>query len=211
MDSDILNKKREQMIESQIKARGIEDENLLEAMRKIPRHAFVPSNMQEYAYNDEPLPIGGGQTISQPYIVAYMTNVLGLKKGDKVLEIGTGSGYQAALLAEMAEEVYTVEIHEDLAQKARKILDRLGYDNIHYHIGDGTQGWTEHAPYDAIMVTAAPSKIPEKLKEQMKIGAKMVIPVGQTMQELILLTREEDKFIRRKLLPVRFVPLVSTH
>ena len=211
MDSDILSKKREQMIESQIKARGIEDENLLQAMRKIPRHAFVPSNMQEYAYNDEPLPIGGGQTISQPYIVAYMTNVLGLKKDDKVLEIGTGSGYQAALLAEMAAEVYTVEIHEDLAQKARKILDRLGYDNIHYHIGDGTQGWTAHAPYDAIMVTAAPSKIPVKLKEQMKIGAKMVIPVGHTMQELILLAREEDTFIRRKLLPVRFVPLVSTH
>lgn len=211
MDSDILNKKREQMIESQIKARGIEDENLLEAMRKIPRHDFVPSNMQEYAYNDEPLPIGGGQTISQPYIVAYMTSVLGLKKDDKVLEIGTGSGYQAALLAEMAAEVYTVEIYEDLAQKARKILDGLGYDNIHYHIGDGTQGWTAHAPYDAIMVTAAPSKIPEKLKEQMKIGAKMVIPVGQTMQELILLTREEDTFVRRKLLPVRFVPLVSAH
>lgn len=211
MDSDILNKKREQMIESQIKARGIEDENLLKAMRKIPRHAFVPSNMQEYAYNDEPLPIGGGQTISQPYIVAYMTNVLGLKKDDKVLEIGTGSGYQAALLAEMSGEVYTVEIYEDLAQKARKILDRLGYDNIHYHIGDGTQGWAVHAPYDAIMVTAAPSKIPEKLKEQMKIGAKMVIPVGQTMQELILLTREEEKFMRRKLLPVRFVPLVSAH
>ncbi len=211
MDADILNKKREQMIESQIKARGIENENLLKAMREIPRHAFVPSNMQEYAYNDEPLPIGGGQTISQPYIVAYMTNVLGLKKDDKVLEIGTGSGYQAALLAEMSGEVYTVEIYEDLAKKARKILHRLGYDNIHYHIGDGTQGWAAHAPYDAIMVTAAPSKIPEQLKEQMKIGAKMVIPVGQTMQELILLTREEEKFMRRKLLPVRFVPLVSAH
>ncbi len=211
METDILRKKRNQMVETQIKARGIENERLLEAMRKIPRHVFVPENMHNHAYNDEPLPIGGGQTISQPYIVAYMTDILKLNPDDNVLEIGTGSGYQAALLAEMAAEVYTVEIHEDLSQKAEEILDRLGYGNIHYRIGDGTQGWDEHAPYDAIMVTAAPAKIPEKLKEQMEIGARMIIPVGQTFQELVLITREEDTFSRRKLLPVRFVPLVSSH
>lgn len=211
MKRDFLHKKREEMVETQIKARGIEDENLLDAMRKIPRHEFVPDNMQEHAYNDEPLPIGGGQTISQPYIVAYMTSVLDLKKDDKVLEIGTGSGYQAAVLAELAAEVYTVEIHQDLSQKARKILDKLGYSNIRYRIGDGTQGWDSHSPYDAVMVTAAPASIPEKLKEQMGIGAKMVIPVGQAFQELVLITREQDKFSRRKLLPVRFVPLLSSH
>jgi protein-L-isoaspartate(D-aspartate) O-methyltransferase len=211
MDKEFFRKQREQMVESQIKARGIKDEDLLEAMRKIPRHAFVPDDMREYAYNDEPLPIGSGQTISQPYIVAYMTNALDLKKGDKVLEIGTGSGYQAALLAELAADVYTVEVHEELSNKARNILENLGYSNIHYHVGDGTKGWEEHSPYDAVMVTAAPPVIPEKLKEQMRIGAKMIIPVGQAFQELVLLTREKDKFSRRKLLPVRFVPLVSSH
>lgn len=211
MKRDFLHKKRVEMVETQIKARGIEDENLLDAMRKIARHEFVPDNMQEHAYNDEPLPIGGGQTISQPYIVAYMTSVLDLKKDDKVLEIGTGSGYQAAVLAELAAEVYTVEIHQDLSQKAKKILDKLSYSNIHYRIGDGTQGWDSHSPYDAVMVTAAPVSIPEKLKEQMGIGAKMVIPVGQAFQELVLITREQDKFSRRKLLPVRFVPLLSSH
>ncbi len=211
MKRDFLHKKRVEMVETQIKARGIEDENLLDAMRKILRHEFVPDNMQEHAYNDEPIPIGGGQTISQPYIVAYMTSVLDLKKNDKVLEIGTGSGYQAAVLAELAAEVYTVEIHQDLSQKAKKILDKLSYSNIHYRIGDGTQGWDSHSPYDAVMVTAAPVSIPEKLKEQMGIGAKMVIPVGQAFQELVLITREQDKFSRRKLLPVRFVPLLSSH
>ena len=211
MDQEKLRKKREQMVETQIKARGIENKNLLEALRKIPRHCFVPENMQAHAYNDEPLPIGGGQTISQPYIVAYMTNALGLRKNEKVLEIGTGSGYQAAILAELAEEVYTVEIHEDLSRKARKILDKLGYDNILYHIGDGTQGWEEHAPYDAVMVTAAPPRIPEKLKGQMKTGGRMIIPVGHTFQELILLTRKKERYSRQKLLPVRFVPLVSSH
>ncbi len=211
MTEEWMRKKREQMVETQIKARGIKNERLLEAMRKIPRHLFVPENMQPSAYNDEPLPIGGGQTISQPYIVAYMTDKLDLNPSDRVLEVGTGSGYQAAILSELAAEVYTVEIHEDLLQKARKILDRMGCRNIHYRTGDGTEGWKEHAPYDAVMVTAAPKRIPEKLKEQMDEGAKMVIPVGQAFQELVLLTRRNSEYIRKKLLPVRFVPLISSH
>ena len=158
------------MVENQIKARGIKDERVLKAMNKVPRHKFVPETMRRYAYNDEPLPIGKGQTISQPYIVAYMTEVLELTPEDKVLEIGTGSGYQAAVLAEIAQEVYTVEIVEELARKARDILSEEGYENIRFHTGDGTFGWNKHAPYDAIIVTAAPSRVPEKLQDQLKLG-----------------------------------------
>lgn len=203
--------KRERMVEFQIQARGVKDEKVLAAMRKVPRHLFVPENIRSYAYQDEPLLIGEGQTISQPYIVAYMTEALHLRGNERVLEVGTGSGYQAAVLAEFVMEVFTVELVESLSLKAQEVLNELGYTNIHFKIGDGTLGWKESAPYDAIMVTAAPAKVPRALQNQLKIGGRMVIPVGSTFQELILLTREKRRFKKRKLLPVRFVPLISTH
>lgn len=199
------------MVRSQIEARGIKDKNVLEAMRKVPRHKFVSENMKAYAYSDEPLPIGDGQTISQPYIVAYMTESLHLSKEERVLELGTGSGYQAAVLAEVAKEVYTVEIIESLSLKAQKVTRELGYTNIYFKIGDGSQGWKEYAPYDAIIVTAAPEKIPDALRKQIKISGRMIIPVGMTFQELFLITREKKKFKKKRLLPVRFVPLISEH
>ena len=202
---------RERMVQSQIRARGIKDERVLEAMRKIPRHKFVSKSMRSYAYNDEPLPIGEGQTISQPYIVAYMTEVLQLKEDERVLEVGTGSGYQAAVLAEIVKEVYTVEIMESLSLKAQKVLKELGYKNIYFKVGDGSLGWKEYAPFDAIMVTAAPDRVPEALQEQLKPSGRMIIPVGVTFQELILITREKKKYRKKKLLPVRFVPLVVAH
>lgn len=206
-----FHKQREKMVESQIKGRGVKNEKVLEAMRKIPRHEFVSQDMKSYAYNDEPLPIGEGQTISQPYIVAYMTEVLQLKGGEKVLEVGTGSGYQAAVLAEIAQQVYTIEITSSLSLKAQETLKKLGYKNIYFKVGDGSEGWKEHAPYDAIMVTAAPGKVPQSLKQQMKISGRMIIPVGATFQELILIIREKKKYKKKKLLPVRFVPLISVH
>ncbi len=206
-----FSQKREKMVESQIKNRGVKDPRILEAMKKVPRHRFVSREMIPYAYSDEPLSIGQGQTISQPYIVAYMTEILQLTGKERVLEIGTGSGYQAAILAEIVKEVYTIEILEELSLKAQKILRQLGYKNIYFKIGDGTLGWPEHAPYDGIIVTAAPSKIPEALQEQLRISGRMIIPVGSTFQELVLIFRGKKKFKRKKLLPVRFVPLISVH
>ena len=203
--------KRENMVQNQLRARGVKDRKVLDVMRKIPRHEFVPENMKSYAYQDEPLPIGEGQTISQPYIVAYMTEVLALKGAEKVLEIGTGSGYQAAILAELVKVVFTVEVVSPLSVKAQKVLKKLGYKNIYFKIGDGTLGWEENAPYDAVMVTAAPAKVPKALQEQLEIPGRMVIPVGSTFQELVLVKREMKKFKKRKLLPVRFVPLISKH
>lgn len=197
------------MVDVQLSTRGIKDQRVLKAMRRIERHRFVPDNLKQNSYDDEPLPIGGGQTISQPYIVAYMTQALELQGGERVLEIGTGSGYQAAILAEMAEEVYTVEVYEKLAEKAQHILQKLGYQNIQYRVGDGTLGWKEHAPYDAVIVTAAPHKTPESLKDQIKVGGRMIIPVGQTFQNLFLFEKTKQKMKKKKLLPVRFVPLVS--
>ena len=199
------------MVKAQLEARGIKDRNVLDAMIKIPRHEFVPENMKAYAYQDEPLPIGKGQTISQPYIVAYMTEVLALNGNERVLEIGTGSGYQAAILAEIVKEVFTMEIVSSLSAKAQKVLERLGYKNIYFKVGDGTWGWEENAPYDAILVTAAPAEVPKTLQEQLKIPGRMVIPVGSTFQELVLIMREKKKFKKKNLLPVRFVPLISTH
>lgn len=199
------------MVQAQIEARGIKDEKVLEAMRKVPRHLFVPENMRRYSYQDEPLPIGEGQTISQPYIVAYMSEALNLKGNEKVLEIGTGSGYQTAILAEIVKEVFSIEIVDILSSKARKVIKELRYENVCFKIEDGTQGWKEHAPYDAIIVTAAPSKVPQALKNQLKILGRMVIPVGSTFQELIHVIREKKKFKEQKLLPVRFVPLISKH
>ncbi len=202
---------RESMVTTQIKSRGIKDTNVLEAMKKVPRHVFVPENMRKFAYNDEPLPIGNGQTISQPYIVAYMTEVLQLSVEEKVLEVGTGSGYQAAVLADIAKEVFTVEIIDGLSKNAQEVLQEEGYTNIHFRVGDGSYGWEENAPYDAIMVTAAPSEVPKALQDQLKIGGRMIVPVGDAFQELVLIVREKRRFKKKKLLPVRFVPLVKPH
>lgn len=170
---------REQMVVKTIKNRGIEDEDVLKAMEEVPRHLFVPEDQRSQAYGDYPLPIGFGQTISQPYIVAMMTELLGLEEGDRVLEVGTGSGYQAAVLAELPRvEVYTVEIVPELAERAKETLDELGYDNVHCRQGDGYYGWPEHEPFDGIIVTAAPDHVPQPLREQLAVGGRMVIPIG---------------------------------
>jgi len=201
---------RNAMVENQIKARGINDTNVLNALLKVERHIFVPPKFIEYAYDDGPLQIGEGQTISQPYIVAYMTQALKLNKDSKVLEIGTGSGYQAAILAEIAREVYSVEIIENLGIKAEKLLTHLGYQNIHIKIGDGYMGWQEHAPFDGIIVTCAPTHVPEALKEQLAEGGIMIIPVGQSYsQELVVLIKNNGKLIKRDDLGVRFVPMMK--
>lgn len=199
------------MVDAQIEARGVKDEKVLAAMRKVPRHLFVPENMKLYAYQDEPLIIGEGQTISQPYIVAYMSEALQLKGHERVLEVGTGSGYQAAILAEVVKEVFSVELLESLSLNAQEVLEKLSYKNIYFRVGDGTLGWKEHAPYDAIIVTAAPTRVPKALQDQLISGGRMVIPVGAAFQELVLVTKEKRKFKKKKLLPVRFVPLISTH
>jgi len=199
------------MVDAQIEARGVKNEKVLAAMRKVPRHLFVPENMKLYAYQDEPLLIGEGQTISQPYIVAYMSEALQLKGHERVLEVGTGSGYQAAILAEIVKEVFSIELLESLSLHAQDVLKKLGYKNIHFKIGDGTLGWKEHAPYDAIIVTAAPTKVPKALQDQLITEGRMVIPVGAAFQELVLVTKEKRKFKKKKLLPVRFVPLITTH
>ena len=209
--TDNLAEERKAMVDTQIKSRGIKDALVLKAMEKVRRHVFVPENMLKYAYNDEPLPIGKGQTISQPYIVAYMTEILQLTSEGRVLEVGTGSGYQAAVLAEIAREVFTVEIIDDLSKNAQKVLQAEGYTNIHFRVGDGAYGWEEKAPYDAIMVTAAPPEIPEALQNQLKLGGRMIVPVGDAFQELVLIVRERRRFRKKKLLPVRFVPLVKPH
>jgi protein-L-isoaspartate(D-aspartate) O-methyltransferase len=199
------------MVEVQIRARGINDDRVLAAMRKVPRHLFVPAELQPFAYGDEPLPIGEGQTISQPYIVAYMTAALGLKGAEKVLEVGTGSGYQTAVLAEIVPAVFTVELIEGLSAKAQTILHQLGYPNVCFRTGDGTYGWAEQAPFEAIMVTAAAEDVPKRLQEQLAPGGRLVIPVGVGLQELILISREKRGYRKKRLLPVRFVPLISTH
>lgn len=200
---------RRLMTDSQIRARGVRDAAVLAAMDKVPRHLFVPEDMRSGAYADEPLPIGDGQTISQPYIVAYMTEALGLRGEEKVLEVGTGSGYQTAVLAEIAGEVWTVEIVEKLARRARGVLDGLGYANIRYRVGDGSAGWPEGAPYDAVMVTAAAARIPELLEGQLEVGGRMIVPVGTDLQELFLVRKGKKGFERERLLAVRFVPLVT--
>ncbi len=200
---------REEMVAAQIEARGVRDARTLAAMRKVPRHLFVPPDLAGDAYGDSPLPIGRGQTISQPYIVAFMTEALGLRGGETVLEVGTGSGYQAAVLAEIAARVYTIEIVAPLAEEARERLVRLGYRNVEVRAGDGYQGWPERAPFDAVIVTAAAPRIPEPLKQQLKDGGRLVIPVGEEYQELIVVTRRGTTYVENRVLPVRFVPMTG--
>ena len=203
---------RMNMIETQIKKRGITDQTILDAMKEVNRHEYVQENFERLAYSDRPVPIGYGQTISQPYIVAFMSHKLNVASHHKVLEIGTGSGYQAAVLAELSDHVYTIEIIPELAKRAEKVLKKNDYDNITIRIGDGYKGWPEHAPFDRIMVTAAPKEIPEKLVEQLAPGGIMVLPVGETvmMQYLWLITKDNDGQIEKeKILPVRFVPMVK--
>jgi protein-L-isoaspartate(D-aspartate) O-methyltransferase len=201
--------RRWEMVENQLISRGIQDSRLIQAMLKIPRHMFVPEDLRESAYGDNPIPIGMDQTISQPYIVALMTELLRLKEKEKVLEVGTGSGYQTAILAEMGCEVYTVEILEPLLQKARKALESLGYDNIRYRTGDGYKGWEEFSPFDAIIVTAAPDHIPQPLIDQLKINGRMIIPVGDLYQELVLIKKKEKGVDMKTITPVRFVPMTG--
>lgn len=196
------------MIEEQIIARGLTHGPTISALRKVPRHLFVPKKAQKDAYKDQPLPIGYGQTISQPYMVAYMTAVLKPKPGMKILEIGTGSGYQAAVLAEIVDTVYTIEIVEELGKRAARTFEELGYNNIISKVGDGYQGWLEQAPFDGIIVTAAPETIPPPLIEQLAEGGRMIIPVGPAhlAQELKLVKKKKGKVKTNSLFPVRFVP-----
>lgn len=205
--SDPYLEQRQQMVEKQIRRRGVRDRAVLQAILKVPRHLFVPEQYSYRAYRDEPLPIGADQTISQPYIVAYMTEQLALKGGERVLEIGTGSGYQAAVLAEICDSVFTIEIIPELSVRAQTTLKMLDYENIYFKVGDGYEGWPEKAPFDGIIVTAAPAQIPQPLLEQLKIGGRMIIPVGDYFQELILVKKTETGLKREKKLPVRFVPM----
>jgi protein-L-isoaspartate(D-aspartate) O-methyltransferase len=200
---------RGSMVDNQIARRGVNDARVLEAMRLVPRHLFVPDSARAEAYDDRPLSIGEGQTISQPYIVALMTETLNLTGKERVLEIGTGSGYQAAVLSKLVADVYTIEILKPLGEQAQRTLADLGYKNVHVRIGDGYKGWPEAAPFDAIIVTAAPEHIPEPLKQQLKIGGRMIIPVGAFVQDLILLTKTADGFTKKNLAPVRFVPMTG--
>ena len=202
-------KQRDRMVREQLESRDITDSKVLSAMRKVPRHEFVPE-FRESAYEDNALPLKLGQTISQPYIVAYMTQALELRGTERVLEIGTGSGYQAAILAEMVPEVYTIEIVPELQKQASAVLSRLGYRNIQFRVGDGYMGWPEHAPFDRIIVTAAPDEIPEPLIEQLKEGGRMVIPVGGMLnQEIIIVEKGKTGITQKSTIPVRFVPMTG--
>jgi protein-L-isoaspartate(D-aspartate) O-methyltransferase len=211
VSADTFEKKRQEMVEKDIKARGIKDKKVLDAMLKVQRHLFVDEAQINKAYNDHPLPIGEGQTISQPYIVALMTEAVALTGDEKVLEIGTGSGYQAAILGEIVKEVYTIEIKKELADQARERLKRLGYKNITVKYGDGFFGWKEYAPFDVIMVTAAGDRIPPPLLEQLKEGGRLIMPVGSTFlhQNLTLVKKEKGKNIVKKLGGVVFVPMTG--
>jgi len=196
------------MVKRQIESRGVNDERVLKAMREVERHKFIPNQHITAAYEDHPLPIGYGQTISQPYIVALMTELCRLNGTEKVLEIGTGSGYQAAVLSLLAKEVYTIEIVEPLGKLAKKRMKEMGYHNVHVRIGDGYKGWPEHAPFDVIIITAAPSEIPQTLFEQLKEGGIMVAPVGDFHQELITIEKVNGQMVKRVITYVRFVPMI---
>ena len=200
---------RKKMVDLQIKERGVTDQRVLDAMLKVKRHIFVPEDLRRFAYSDRPLPIGEGQTISQPYIVALMTELARIKLDDRVLEIGTGSGYQAAVLAELSEEVYTIEIIPALAERAGILLNEIGYKNIKVKEGDGYLGWPEHAPFDVIIVTAAPIDVPKRLIEQLSRGGRIVIPVGGFGNQMLkLLVKREEDIVEEDVIPVRFVPMV---
>lgn len=201
--------KRWEMVEGQIIARGIRNTAVIQAMLNVPRHEFVPPDLRPGAYDDNPIPVGMGQTISQPYIVALMTELLNPVRGMKVLEVGTGSGYQSAVLAEAGCDLYTIEIVDSLAKKARLVLEKIGYANITYRIGDGYKGWEDHAPFDGIIVTAAPGHVPPRLVEQLKVGGRMVIPVGDESQELLLIEKTEIGITTKKITAVRFVPMTG--
>ena len=207
--ADEYHRARLRMVDEQIRARGIKDPSILRAMEKVPRHRFVPASVRNLSYADMPLPIGLEQTISQPYIVAYMTEAIGITREAKVLEIGTGSGYQAAVLGELAREVYTIEILPELAERARRVLAELGYKNVFVKAGNGYLGWPEHGPFDAIVVTAAPDEIPKPLVDQLAVGGKMVIPVGTSQQQMTILTKTREGVTERRTLPVRFVPMTG--
>lgn len=195
----------------EIRSQGVRDESVLRALEDVPRHLFVPMNFRDASYANGPLPIGQGQTISQPYIVAYMTEALKLKPTDKVLEIGTGSGYQSAILADLVSNVYSIELLPDLSKQAQKTFVEVGIDNVHLKVGDGYKGWPEEAPFDAIIVTAAPPEIPQALVWQLADRGRLIAPVGgKDFQQLVLITRDGDKFSKERLLPVRFVPMVPS-
>ena len=201
---------RARMVEDQIRARGLGDERVLAAIGEVPRHRFVPESERRFAYTDQPLPIGWGQTISQPYIVALMCSLAGLGPDDKVLEIGTGSGYHAAVLSRLAGEVYTVEIVAPLGRRAEETLAALGYGNVRVRIGDGYEGWPEAAPFDAVVLTAAPPEVPRPLLEQLEVGGRLVVPVGGGwQQELQVITRTADGYETESVAPVRFVPMTG--
>jgi len=200
------------MVREQLAApgRGLTNARVLAALGRVPRHEFVPERLRAEAYDDHPLPIGHGQTISQPYIVAFMTEALAPQAGERFLEVGTGSGYQAAVLAELGVEVFSIEIVAALAQQAETDLQRLGYTNVHVRAGDGYAGWSEHAPFDAVIVTCAPERVPQPLVDQLRDGGRMIIPVGgQWSQELILLRKQGGKLEQSAVLPVRFVPMTG--
>jgi len=200
--------KAARMVETQIRARGVSDPGVIRAMKETPRHRFVPEHLREHAYKDHPLPIGSGQTISQPYIVALMTEYLELKGKEKVLEIGTGSGYQAAILSQLVDSCWSIEVVEELARESSALLQSLGYSNVYVKWGDGYRGWPEHAPFDRIIITAAPETIPEELVEQLAEGGRMVVPVGSHFQDLILITKTSRGIRKRSIIPVRFVPMI---
>jgi protein-L-isoaspartate(D-aspartate) O-methyltransferase len=198
---------RERMVSEQIAGRGIQDARVLAALSRVPRHELVPEDVRAHAYEDRPLPIGHGQTISQPFVVAYMTEQLRLRGNERVLEIGTGSGYQAAVLAEIAKEVFSIEIVAPLGERARADLERLGYRNVQVRIGDGYRGWPEQAPFDAIIVTAAPGHVPQPLIDQLALDGRLVLPVGGFDQELLRIERRADGIHEERLIDVRFVPM----
>jgi protein-L-isoaspartate(D-aspartate) O-methyltransferase len=205
-DEARLRAEREAMVQQQIAARGVQDARVLTAMREVPRHRFVPEHLFGLSYADRPLPIGEGQTISQPFIVAYMTEALGVAPTHRVLEIGTGSGYQAAVLSRVARTVYTIEIVPELARRATTTLKALGYDNVVVRAGDGYTGWPEHAPFDRIMVTAAPQEVPQPLIDQLATGGRMVIPVGGSEQWITIVEKTPRGVVQRRTIEVRFVP-----
>ncbi len=206
---DAFTAARLKMVTTQIEARGVRDPRVLDAMRRVERHRFVPEWLREHAYGDRPLPIGHEQTISQPYIVALMTEEALVKPGARVLEIGTGSGYQAAVLSVLAGQVYTIEIVEPLAREAAARLEALGYRNVTVRAGDGYRGWPERAPFDAIVVTAAPPELPQPLLDQLAVGGRLVAPVGEGDQELVVVERTAAGLQRRRIIPVRFVPMTG--